>query len=797
MNVDDISCSMCQKSFKTSYSLKRHCMNVHQVPTTVPRPVCQQSKNYYCRATAAELGDQHIASSVEYLPEQQPTVKDPASYMYGDLSLSHFVAVSAAVKQLLEQQKHFSIPALCQFVEEKFTNIPIDVIPYVVHAACEGAKHASQCHQIYLSYSRSELTEHKRTAANALISLTTWNIGPRPGADLVRPDETTARQQDLVYNPTPKQVLEERRHTRIDSSPDVSDNEDIPIRNTTAATTLTNSEDKSALDTQSTITGPQVVIRAQEKSVADSALATKRIEQSVVPREDDEGENSDVDEMSLYHRIAEQRGWKNERVLTETLGVTMQDGNQEPMGLTMKSNNGSNQADLILFDEDILSTAMSYEGLDSLITVDNDVYEKLLQECSNVPEVDRQQIIQNQELDLHPNSNKQSDLQIIPRPQSMPVWEGINDKNQSKDTTTDVAHCSREENMKNQTQDSVDKVSAVEKRNESVKRLDDAVAKTHELNEEDASKVDKHPKNKVKDKSQSSRTAVAKPKKVERNCNATDVPEESCKENKDNGAEKSHGTKKTENSILKDTENPVKACDTTQDKKKKEDTSQKSQDERKVSKERIDSTKTKGSSVSLHQENKDEDRGRETKRKYESVKGEERRKDKRSTTSPDKDEEFRRQCSANRPTSEASSTLSMRGYRIPKLQSSWNKPTMSQSWRRPTTSSATRYSTQPSNYRRGWQPPMVHRYSKDCREQRHKSPDREFRSQSGRPSSCQSNVKDKSSSNSRSHSQHAEKSPEGNQSSRHREEDKDAESTPQFTRQEVQRLIQLLKDQQT
>ena len=143
MNVDDISCSTCQKSFKTSYSLKRHCMNVHQIPMTVPRPVCQQSKNYYCRATAIELEDQHIASSLEYLPEQQPIVKDPASYMYGDLSLSHFVAVSAAVKKLLEQQEHFSMPALCQFVEEKFTNIPIDVILYVVHAACEGAKHAS------------------------------------------------------------------------------------------------------------------------------------------------------------------------------------------------------------------------------------------------------------------------------------------------------------------------------------------------------------------------------------------------------------------------------------------------------------------------------------------------------------------------------------------------------------------------------------------------------------------------------------------------------------------------------
>ena len=67
---------------------------------------------------------------------------------------------------------------------------------------------------------------------------------------------------------------------------------------------------------------------------------------------------------------------------------------------------------------------------------------------------------------------------------------------------------------------------------------------------------------------------------------------------------KNRGTKKTENSILKDTENPVKACDTTQDKKKKEDTNQKSQNDGKASEGRIDSTKTKGSSVSLHQETK-------------------------------------------------------------------------------------------------------------------------------------------------------------------------------------------------
>ena len=173
----------------------------------------------------------------------------------------------------------------------------------------------------------------------------------------------------------------------------------------------------------------------------------------MITREDDDGENSDIDEMSLYRRIAEQRGWKNERVLTETLGVSTQDWNQEPLGSTMESNNGSNQADLILFDEDILSTAMSYEGLDSLITVDNDVYERLLQECSNVPEVHRRQIIQNQEMDLHLNSNKQPDLQILSKSQSMSVGERINDENQSKDTTTDVVHCSREENMKNQTKE--------------------------------------------------------------------------------------------------------------------------------------------------------------------------------------------------------------------------------------------------------------------------------------------------------------------------------------------------------
>ena len=62
------------------------------------------------------------------------------------------------MRDLLEQHEAYNLPALCNFIHLRYPTIPVTIVPHVVHAACEGAKYASQMYLVQRSYAGSERT---------------------------------------------------------------------------------------------------------------------------------------------------------------------------------------------------------------------------------------------------------------------------------------------------------------------------------------------------------------------------------------------------------------------------------------------------------------------------------------------------------------------------------------------------------------------------------------------------------------------------------------------------------------
>ena len=107
-----------------------------------------------------------------YVPERRSRADDPSKYLSNELPLGQYVSIIAVVGELLEQHDAYNMPALCQFVQEKYTTIPSHAVPYIVHAACEGAKYASQMYLVQRAYVGSGRPNHLASAKNAVISLT-------------------------------------------------------------------------------------------------------------------------------------------------------------------------------------------------------------------------------------------------------------------------------------------------------------------------------------------------------------------------------------------------------------------------------------------------------------------------------------------------------------------------------------------------------------------------------------------------------------------------------------------------
>jgi hypothetical protein len=73
-------------------------------------------------------------------------------YMHGDIPLSEFVSIKAAVKIILERHDDYSILTLSTFIESNYKGIPKEVVPYVVLATTEGAKHVVKSFHIHQTY---------------------------------------------------------------------------------------------------------------------------------------------------------------------------------------------------------------------------------------------------------------------------------------------------------------------------------------------------------------------------------------------------------------------------------------------------------------------------------------------------------------------------------------------------------------------------------------------------------------------------------------------------------------------
>jgi hypothetical protein len=207
---------MCPKSFLRFDNLKRHCSTIHhyEVPKRfraylldsnddeydpenrgdVPNAELdfhasrRPGSSYRCSATSivsvpkqsavagqrSRIATKENDEQVDHFRNRSPT-PPPVSenlqqsmYMHGDVPLAEFVSIKAAVKIILERHDDYSIPGLSSFIESNFREIPKEVIPYVVLAATEGAKHVAKSYQIRQTYLDASQPHQIQTAKKML-----------------------------------------------------------------------------------------------------------------------------------------------------------------------------------------------------------------------------------------------------------------------------------------------------------------------------------------------------------------------------------------------------------------------------------------------------------------------------------------------------------------------------------------------------------------------------------------------------------------------------------------------------
>ena len=302
------------------FTLRRHCRKIHRIYVASRTYSRDSSQEFSCRAVSLDAGMSHEISSDDedvlkspwaseqdtpvvpdnvgnaclrptdppvqrdesgrevqqsrdvkasptasvYVPKRQSQADDPSKYLFGELPLSQYVSIIAAVKELLEQHDAYNIPALCQFVKEKYTMIPPYAVPYIVHAACEGAKYASQMYLVQRAYVSSGRPNHLTSAKNAVISLTAWSVGPRPNQHSLSSSCSSTATPTPTYKPTPKTqlVMEKIRYRRHDTSTsdDPTSEEDSNIHR------------PSSSNVEMAQNQPRVLISEKERSQADRSL---------------------------------------------------------------------------------------------------------------------------------------------------------------------------------------------------------------------------------------------------------------------------------------------------------------------------------------------------------------------------------------------------------------------------------------------------------------------------------------------------------------------------------------------
>ena len=404
MDDSRLPCSMCDRSFTSMFSLRRHCRTIHDVQVP-PRGYGRDSlQEFGCRAVSLDAGKSHVISSDDddilkspwaseqdntaapddaanvcpppvkvtaqqdepsrenqrsrhvrsspaasaYIPERRSRADDPSKYLVGELPLTQYVSIIAAVKDLLEQHDAYNIPALCQFVQEKYSTIPPHAVPYVVHAACEGAKYASQMYLVQRAYVGSARPNHLTSAKNAVISLTAWSVGPRPYQHSLSSGRSSTTTPTPTYKPTPRSQLVKRQpqSRQSDTTSDGPSSEDD-----------LNQRRPSCSNVEATQDQPRVVISQTDKIQADKSL-----------NDDHHSNASDAVKPKEDHQV---RQPVNPESTDAVAGTSSQ-----PMEVLPE------------LGTDIVSEALMMTGITQLINADDGTLEELIGQQSNAFEED-------------------------------------------------------------------------------------------------------------------------------------------------------------------------------------------------------------------------------------------------------------------------------------------------------------------------------------------------------------------------------------------------------------------------
>ena len=413
MDDSRIPCSMCSKSFKSMFTLRRHCRKIHSVSVPSRTYGRDSSQEFYCRAAGVEIEtllttssdddddgskpsqanergldvtpyDPEVAglSSTDqqarrtelhcirqqtrndvtshYAPsasrsEQHHARGDPSQYLHGDLPLEQYVSIIAAVRDLLEQHDTYNLPALCNFIHLKYPTIPANVVPYVVHAACEGAKYASQMYLVQRSYAGSERASHLESANNAVISLTAWSVGSRPYGHSLSTNRSTGAAPVPTYKPTPKTQL-------IDAKK--ADGQLLSFSQSDSGSSSTRDVSPHRLpvsEVEKLLAQPRVVIPEAEKTRANESLNVNN-----------SAENIDRSKEGVSQRtITPIYNWSVDTSLIPSI--------QPPADSTQPIPTDETARDYLQeLEGDIVARALTMNDIDSLLDTDDGTLEDLI-----------------------------------------------------------------------------------------------------------------------------------------------------------------------------------------------------------------------------------------------------------------------------------------------------------------------------------------------------------------------------------------------------------------------------------
>ena len=111
-----------------------------------------------------------------------PLPQDRSAYLHGGIPLTQYVAITAAVRGLLEKYDVYHMVSLTQYNRRNYPQIPSVAVPYVVLGATEGAQHIAKVYQVRETYAGSDTSRHRLTTKNAEISMTAWAHETRPSS---------------------------------------------------------------------------------------------------------------------------------------------------------------------------------------------------------------------------------------------------------------------------------------------------------------------------------------------------------------------------------------------------------------------------------------------------------------------------------------------------------------------------------------------------------------------------------------------------------------------------------------